>query len=86
MVSVSGHAGFILTDLRFVGLLSAFAITESDDARVVFLETVTEGLIVEAPSTVSSLMLRFDTLRLEALPRGASADLIARRAGEYEPD
>ncbi len=65
-----------------VGLLSAFAIAEADDTRVVFLETPTEGLIVEAPGTVSRLMLTFDTLRLEALPRGASADLITMRAGE----
>jgi len=66
------------------GLLGAFAIAEAEEtARVGYLETVTEGFIVESASVVSEIMLTFDTLRSEALTRGASRDLIMKRAEEY---
>ena len=66
------------------GLLGAFAIAEADEtARVGYLETVTDGLIVESSSVVAELMLTFDTLRSEALTRGASRDLILREAERW---
>jgi hypothetical protein len=69
-----------------MGLLGAFAIAEIDDvSRTGFMESPTEGVLVEAPKTVGALAVRFDTLRSEALPRGASSELIMRRAGDHEP-
>jgi hypothetical protein len=68
-------------------MLGAFAVAEPDDAvRIAYLETVTQGYIVETPSVVAEVMLSFDTLRSEALPRGASRDLILRRAEDYGPE
>jgi transcriptional regulator with XRE-family HTH domain len=70
------------------GLMGAFAIAESDGmARAAYLETVTEGYISETPAVLSEVGLAFDTLRSEALPRGASKDLILKWAGDYDqPD
>jgi transcriptional regulator with XRE-family HTH domain len=64
-------------------LLGAFAIAESDDAtRLVYLETVTEGYLLESPAAVAHVALVFDTVRAEALSRTASRDLIRKRAAE----
>jgi Domain of unknown function (DUF5753) len=69
------------------GLLGAFAVADVDDAsRVAYLETVTEGFIVESSSTIAEVMLSFDTLRSETLSRGASRDLILKRAEEDGSD
>jgi transcriptional regulator with XRE-family HTH domain len=70
------------------GLMGAFAIAESDGmARAAYLETVTEGYISETPAVLSEVGLAFDTLRSEALPRGASKDLILKWAEDYDqPD
>jgi hypothetical protein len=38
------------------------------------------------PGTVAKVILTFETLRSEALPRGASRDLILKVAGEYGRD
>lgn len=66
------------------GLLGAFAIAETADAgRAAYLETATEGLLVENPAAVAEVMLAFDTLRSEALPRGASRDLILKEAEQW---
>ncbi|MGH3398094.1 MAG: helix-turn-helix domain-containing protein [Streptosporangiaceae bacterium] len=66
-------------------LLGAFAIADVDDAaRVGYLETAYEGYIVESRAAISRLMLMFDNLRSEALPRAASRDLILKWAGEYD--
>ena len=35
------------------------------------------------PGTVAKIILTFETLRSEALPRGASRDLILKVAGEF---
>jgi transcriptional regulator with XRE-family HTH domain len=64
------------------GLLGAFTIADHDGARILYLETATTGQVVEAPSIVSDAGLIFDTLRSEALPRGASKDLIMKVAEE----
>lgn len=69
------------------GLLGAFAVAEAAGvARAAYLETPTQGFIVETPATVDEIMLTFDTLRSEALPHGASSDLIAKRVEDCEPD
>jgi len=67
------------------GLLGAFTIAELDGAGGwLYLETATTGQLAEASpvvsSTVSDAGLIFDTLRSEALPRGASRDLILKVA------
>ncbi len=59
------------------GLLGAFIVADSDGtAGTLYLETATTGQVVEVPSVVSQAALIFDMLRSEALPRGASKDLI----------
>jgi hypothetical protein len=64
-------------------LSGAFAIADADDTtRVAYLETVTEGYILESPSAVAEVMVIFDTVRAEALSRTASRDLIRKRAEE----
>lgn len=65
------------------GLAGAFAIAEFTSApAIVYLETAAEGQVAEAPSMVAQVMLTFDTLRSEGLPRGASRDLIMKVAEE----
>jgi transcriptional regulator with XRE-family HTH domain len=67
-----------------IGLLGAFAVAEAGDkARVGYLETVTNGVVAEDEPTLRELMLAFDTLRGEALPRGASRDLILKEAARW---
>jgi uncharacterized protein DUF5753 len=67
------------------GLMGAFAIAEvSGTARAAYLETLTEGFIAETPAVLSEICLAFDTLRSEALPRGASRDLIMKWAEEHD--
>jgi transcriptional regulator with XRE-family HTH domain len=64
-------------------LLGAFAIADVDDtSRLAYLETVTEGYILESPSAVAEVMLIFDTVRAETLSRTGSRDLIRKRAEE----
>jgi transcriptional regulator with XRE-family HTH domain len=65
------------------GLLGAFVIAEfNDDPGIVYLDTAIDGQTVEEPAMVAKAALTFDTLRSEALPRGASRDLIMRVAEE----
>jgi transcriptional regulator with XRE-family HTH domain len=65
------------------GLLGAFVIAEFEDApAIVYLETAAGGQIAEEPSMVAEVMLTFDTLRSEGIPRGASRDLIMKVAEE----
>jgi transcriptional regulator with XRE-family HTH domain len=69
------------------GLLGACVIADiNDGSRVAYLETLAEGFIIEAPSALANIMLTFDTLRSEALPRTASRDLIMKRAESYGAD
>lgn len=65
------------------GLLGAFVIADFDDApAMAYLETAAEGQTIEEPSVVAKVALTFDTLRSEALPRGASRDVIMKVAEE----
>jgi transcriptional regulator with XRE-family HTH domain len=65
------------------GLLGAFVVAEFEQVpAVVYLETAAGGQISEEPSTVAKVLLTFDTLRSEGIPRGASRDLIMKVAEE----
>ena len=65
------------------GLLGGFVIADLDGKPpMVYLETAAEGQVTDSPSVVAHVALRFDRLRAEALPWGASRDLIRRVAEE----
>jgi len=65
------------------GLLGAFVIAEVDDTPpIAYLDTAAEGETIEEPSVVAQVLLTFDSLRSEALPHGASRDMIMRVAEE----
>lgn len=63
------------------GLLGAFVIA-TNATDTIYLETAGAGQITELPSVVDEITLTWEALRSEALPRGASRDLIARVAEE----
>lgn len=66
-----------------VGLLGAFFIAAFANAPgIVYLESPDEGQIMERPSVVAKISEIFDRVRADALPRGASRDLIRKVAGE----
>jgi Domain of unknown function (DUF5753)/Helix-turn-helix domain len=67
-----------------IGLLGAFAIAGfADDAQgIVYFETPDEGEVTSGSATVAKIALTFDTLRSEALPRGATRELITEVAEE----
>jgi transcriptional regulator with XRE-family HTH domain len=68
------------------GLTAPFGIAEADDVtKVGYLDTASEGYIVESRAAVSDLAFKFDHLRGEALTRRASRDLIVKRAEQYGP-
>jgi transcriptional regulator with XRE-family HTH domain len=71
-----------------MGLLGAFAIAglAGDAPGIVYFESPDEGQTTRDPGTVAKVSLIFETLRSEALPRGASRDLILKVAGEYGRD
>jgi len=65
------------------GLLGAFIIADTNDSPgIVFIEDVTGGRVAEDPDAVAEVTLRFDSLRSEALPKGASRDLMGSVAEE----
>ena len=68
-----------------VGLLGAFAIAglAGDAPGIVYFESPDEGQTSRDPVTLAKMILKFETLRSEALPRGASRDLILKVAGEH---
>ncbi len=66
-----------------VGLLGGFAIATAEGAPgSVYMESPDQGQTTELPSVVAKVSETFDTLRAEALPRGASRELIRRVAEE----
>jgi transcriptional regulator with XRE-family HTH domain len=66
-----------------IGLLGAFTIAEMEDMSViVFLENAGDGQTGQDRDQVSQIMARFDAVRGEALPVGASRDLIMKAAEE----
>ena len=66
-----------------IGLQGGFAIADLPDLPgIVFLDSVADGQTVEDVAIVSQVTQRFDALRAEALPRGASRDMIRKVAEE----
>ena len=72
--SVGAHAGllgaFILADL------------ESESGKVTYLETPDQGFISDAASLAAKIGGMFERVRSEALPKGASRELIQRVVSE----
>jgi transcriptional regulator with XRE-family HTH domain len=69
------------------GLLGAFVVAGFDTApSILYAETAVEGHTIERASLVGRAGLAFDRLRAEALPRGASRDLIGKVAEELWTD
>ena len=65
------------------GLLGAFVIADLDGSlSIVYVEDITYGRVFEDPATVSRVTLHYRSLQCEALPKGASRELIARVAEE----
>ncbi len=65
------------------GLLGAFFIADLDGSpSIVYADDIADGRIFEDPGTVSLVTLRYKFLQSEALPKGASRELIARVAEE----
>jgi hypothetical protein len=66
------------------GLLGAFIVTDlaRESGRVVYLETPDEGLVSDAASLATKILGMFERIRSEALPKGASHDLIRRVVNE----
>jgi transcriptional regulator with XRE-family HTH domain len=63
------------------GLLGCFAIAETIGQRdTLYLETATVGQVIEIPAIIARAAVVFDTLRSQALPRAASADVIMKVA------
>jgi len=65
------------------GLLGAFVIADLDASLgIVYVEDIADGRVFEDPGAVSRVTLRYKSLQSEALPKGASRELIARVAEE----
>ena len=65
------------------GLLGAFTIADLNGSPgTVNVEDITDGRVFEDPGMVSRVTLRYKSLQSEALPKGASRELIARVAEE----
>jgi transcriptional regulator with XRE-family HTH domain len=65
------------------GLLGACTVAELEDsAGIVNLEDIADGRVTDDAATVSQVTLRFRSLQSDALPKGASRELIARVAEE----
>ena len=65
------------------GLLGACTIAELHGSTgIVNVEDIADGRVTDDAATVSQVTLRFNSLRSEALPKGASRELIVRVAEE----
>lgn len=66
------------------GLLGAFIEVDLDAeaGRVVYLETPDQGIISASPSLATKILGMFERVRSEALPKGASQDLIRKVVNE----
>ncbi len=87
LASLAGHpkvtVQVIPGSCGHAGLLGGFVIADLDSKPpMVYLETAAEGQVTDSPSVAAHVALRFDKLRSEALPWGASRDLIRKVAEE----
>ncbi len=65
------------------GLHGACTIADLDDSTcIVNIEDIADGRVTDDAATVSRVTLRFNSLRSDALPKGASRELIVRVAEE----
>ena len=66
------------------GLLGAFALADIEEGipRVVYMENPDQGLTSGTPSVISKVAGMFERVRSEALPRGATHDLIRKAVNE----
>jgi transcriptional regulator with XRE-family HTH domain len=65
------------------GLLGACTVADLEGSTgIVNLEDIADGRVTNDAATVSQVTLRFNSLRSEALPKGASRELIVRVAEE----
>lgn len=65
------------------GLLGACTVADLEGSTgIVNLEDIADGRVADDVATVSRVTLRFNSLRSEALPKGASQELIVRVAEE----
>lgn len=66
------------------GLLGAFILAdlEGESGKVAYLETPDRGLVSDAASLADQILGAFERVRSEALPRGASRELIRRVVSE----
>jgi hypothetical protein len=65
------------------GLKGAFMLAEfGETPGIVHMETAGNGQVAQDAATFATVALTFDSLRSEALPRGASRDLIMKVAEE----
>ena len=71
-----------------IEVLGAFAIADvgGDAPGIVYFESPDQGETTRYRATVSKIILTFDTLRSEALSRGASRELIMKIAELYVLD
>jgi transcriptional regulator with XRE-family HTH domain len=59
------------------GLTGSFVIADFAGApSILYLETALTGMVVERPEDVASVILTYDTLKAEAVPRAASLELL----------
>jgi len=66
-----------------IGLQGGLVIAQDGDGAVtVFLDNLADGQVTDNEETVSQVTQRFEALRAEALPKGASRDLIQTIAEE----
>lgn len=68
------------------GVNGAFAIASFDGSSdVVYLESAGEGRVTDAAETVKAVTNAYDAIRTEALPVGASLDLITKVMKQWAP-
>jgi Zn-dependent peptidase ImmA (M78 family) len=67
------------------GLLGSFTLLSLNDGTdLAYTESVSSSQLIERPEDVAEFTLAYDMLRIEALPREASADFIRAIQREYE--
>ena len=70
----------VVPAIAHAGLLGGFSITE----RAAYAETAVAGQVFEDAEIIASLLIRFDTLRSEALRASESLALIERVGKEWK--
>jgi hypothetical protein len=68
-----------------IGHQGGFAMAETHDARVVFLEHFTGGMTIDSPAVVAEASVQFDMLRTDAYRGTESQSIIERMAEEWTP-